>query len=155
MADLGSVAIIGALLLAIYSIVAALLGRALRQGELIASTRNGVLAVCALMTVASGSLLAAFVAHDFSIRYVAEHSSRDMPIELVAAAFYSGQPGSLLYWAWALSIFSAVVVWRHRRSHPAYMPVTMCVLMCVQGFFCLLLGFVASPFERLSTVPPD
>jgi cytochrome c-type biogenesis protein CcmF len=119
------------------------------------SARNAALAVCALMSVASVTLMAAFVAHDFSIRYVAEHSSRDMPMELVAAAFYSGQPGSLLYWAWALSIFSAVVVWRHRRSHPAYMPVTTCVLMCVEAFFCILLAFVASPFERLSTVPPD
>ncbi len=155
MADLGSVAIIGALLIAVYSIVAALLGRALRQGELIASARNGVLAVCALMTVASGSLLVAFVTHDFSIRYVAEHSSRDMPPELITAAFYSGQAGSLLYWAWTLSIFSAVVAWRHRRTHPRHMPVTMSTLMAVEAFFALLLGFIASPFERMATVPAD
>jgi cytochrome c-type biogenesis protein CcmF len=155
MADLGSIAIIGALLLSIYSVAAALLGRSLRQGELIASARNGVLAVCALMTVASGALMLAFVTHDFSIRYVAEHSSRDMPVELIAAAFYSGQAGSLLYWAWALSIFSAVVAWRHRRSHPRYMPVTMSVLMCVQAFFGILLSFVASPFERMASVPAD
>jgi cytochrome c-type biogenesis protein CcmF len=155
MADLGSIAIIGALLLAAYSVVVALLGRARQQTELIASARNGVIAVGALMTVASFALLAAFVTHDFSIRYVAEHSSRDMPLELVAAAFYSGQAGSLLYWAWTLSIFSAVVAWRHRRSHPRYMPVTMAVLMSVQTFFGILLGFVANPFERMATVPAD
>jgi cytochrome c-type biogenesis protein CcmF len=155
MSDLGSIAIIGALLLAAYSVVVALLGRARRQAELIASARNGVIAVCALMSVASFALLAAFVTHDFSIRYVAEHSSRDMPLELVAAAFYSGQAGSLLYWAWTLSIFSAVVAWRHRRSHPKYMPVTMAVLMGVQSFFGILLGFVANPFERMASVPAD
>jgi cytochrome c-type biogenesis protein CcmF len=155
MADLGTIAIIGALLLATYSALVALLGRTRHQAELIASARNGVIAVCALMTVASLALLAAFVTHDFSIRYVAEHSSRDMPLELVAAAFYSGQAGSLLYWAWTLSIFSAVVAWRHRHSHPKYMPVTMAVLMGVQSFFGILLGFVANPFERMASVPAD
>ncbi|MFN0072314.1 MAG: heme lyase CcmF/NrfE family subunit [Chloroflexota bacterium] len=155
MADIGAIAIIGALLLAIYSSAVALVGRSLNHGDLVVSARHGVLAVCALMCVAAVSLLVAFITHDFSIRYVAEHSSRDMPIELVAAAFYSGQAGSLLYWAWTLSIFSAIVAWRHRRTHPRYMPVTMSVLMFIQAFFGILLGFVASPFERMATVPAD
>ena len=52
--------------------------------------------------------LVGLLANDFSLRYVVEHSSRDMPPFLVAASFYSGQQGSLLYWALALAIFSAV-----------------------------------------------
>ena len=39
-------------------------------------------------------MIYAFVTHDFSIKYVAEHSSREMPSSLVAAAFYGGQAGS-------------------------------------------------------------
>ena len=121
MADLGQLAIITALLIAAYTVVAGLLGAYWRSPELIQSARNGALAVCGLLTVASVTLMAGFLMHDFSLRYVAEHSSRDMPPQFVAAAFYSGQQGSLLYWAWTLSIFSAIVVLQNRRAQsPAH-----------------------------------
>ena len=42
-----------------------------------------------------------------------------MPLDLVLAAFYSGQQGSLLYWATTLSIFTAIVLWQQRKPGPA------------------------------------
>ena len=155
MSDLGHLAILGALLLAGYAVVAALLGRIWRAPELLISARRAVLAVCALLTLASLTLLWAFLSHDFSLRYVAERSSRDMPPQLVAAAFYSGQQGSLLYWAWALSIFSAIVVIQNRRRNLELMPFVIAVLMGIEGFFGLLLAFIASPFERSLVTPAD
>jgi cytochrome c-type biogenesis protein CcmF len=154
-AELGQIAIIGALLLAAYSALAGPVGARWRSPELIQSARHGVLAVCALLSTASTTLLIAFLTHDFSVRYVVEHSSRDMPPQLVAAAFYSGQQGSLLYWAWALSIFSAVVVLQNRHRNRELMPFVIAVLMGVETFFALILGFVASPFEVSRTVPAD
>ncbi|MCC6173684.1 MAG: heme lyase CcmF/NrfE family subunit [Chloroflexi bacterium] len=155
MADFGHIAIVSAFLIAAYVVVVAPLGVRLRSPELIASAHNGVLAVAGLLVVASGTLLTAFLTHDFSIRYVAEHSSRDMPDALVASAFYSGQAGSLLYWACALSIFSAIVVVQQRKNDRHLMAYVMAVLMSVVGFFSLLLSFVASPFEKMAVIPPD
>jgi cytochrome c-type biogenesis protein CcmF len=154
-AELGQIAIIGALLLAAYSMLAGPVGARWRSPELIQSARHGVLAVCALLSAASTTLLVAFLTHDFSVRYVAEHSSHDMPPQLVAAAFYSGQQGSLLYWAWSLSIFSAVVVLQNRHRNRELMPFVIAVLMGVETFFALILGFVASPFEVSRIVPAD
>src|SRR3954449_528859 len=116
MADFGHIAIVAAMVVAAYAFIAAPLGVRLRAPELLASAYNGVLGVCALMTVASLTLLLAFLSNDFSIRYVAEHSSREMPLSLVAAAFYGGQAGSLLYWGWTLSIFSAIVAYQQRKA---------------------------------------
>jgi cytochrome c-type biogenesis protein CcmF len=101
--------------------------------------------------------LAAFAVHDFTLRYVWEHSSRAMSLDLVLAAFYSGQQGSLLYWAWTLSIFSAVVLWQQRKPgpHRIFMPYVVAVLMTVEAFMTLLLGFVATPFEALPRAPVD
>src|SRR3712207_5716006 len=134
MADFGHIAIVATLAVALYTLVAAPLGVRVRAPELVASARNGVLAVAGLLTVASGTLLAAFLTHDFSIRYVAEHSSRDMAPSLVAAAFYSGQQGSLLYWAWALALLSAVVVLQNRRTNQELMTYVLATLMGVVGF---------------------
>ena len=43
----------------------------------------------ALITAASLTLLMAFAIHDFSLRYVWEHSSRAMSMDLVLAAFHN------------------------------------------------------------------
>lgn len=155
MADFGHVVILATVVLAIYTVAAGPTGLRLRAPELLDSARNGVLAVAVMLTIGSGTLLAAFLVHDFSIRYVAEHSSRDMPASLVAAAFYSGQQGSLLYWAWALSIFAAIVVVQNRRVNQALMPYVQSILMTIVGFFAVVLAFVASPFEKLPIPPAE
>ena len=155
MADFGHIAIVAALVVAAYTVVAGPAGLLTGTPELVYSARNGVLAVAALLSVASATLLSGFILNDFSIRYVAEHSSREMPSALVAAAFYSGQQGSLLYWAWALSLFSAFVILYNWRPNRALMPYVMSTLMAIIAFFGLLLGFVSSPFEKLPVVPPD
>src|SRR3954453_13703676 len=156
MADFGHIAIVAAMVVAAYAFIAAPLGVRLRAPELLASAYNGVLGVCALMTVASLTLLLAFLSNDFSIRYVAEHSSREMPLSLVAAAFYGGQAGSLLYWGWAPSIFSAIVAYQQRRATDRHlMAYVHMTLMVVMAFFGLVLGFVASPFEKMPITPDN
>jgi len=157
MASLGQICIVGAFALAIYAILVSVVGARRGQPDLVASGQNAAWAVCALITAASVTLLVAFGVHDFSLRYVWEHSSRAMPVDLVLAAFYSGQQGSLLYWAWSLGIFSAIVLWQQRRPgpHRVFMPYVVAVLMAVEAFMALLLGFVATPFEALPHPPAD
>src|SRR5256886_893966 len=157
MAALGQICIVGAFALALYSIVSSLVGVRVRSRELIASGQNAAWAVTALITAASLTLLVAFAVHDFSLRYVWDHSSRAMSMDLILAAFYSGQQGSLLYWAWTLSIFSAIVLWQQRKPgpHRVLMPYVVVVLMVIEAFMTLLLGFIASPFEALPRPPAD
>src|SRR5438045_9155375 len=100
MAALGQICIIGAFGLALYAIVSSVAGVRVRSRELILSGQNSAWAVTALITAAAVTLLVAFAMHDFSLRYVWEHSSRAMSMDLVLAAFYSGHQVSLLYVAW-------------------------------------------------------
>ncbi|MBV9170322.1 MAG: heme lyase CcmF/NrfE family subunit [Chloroflexi bacterium] len=157
MASVGEICIVGAFALALYAIASSVYGVRSRAPELIASGEHAAWAVTGLITAASLTLLIAFGVHDFSLRYVWEHSSRAMPVDLVLAAFYSGQQGSLLYWAWTLSIFTAIVLWQQRKPgpHRVFMPYVVAVLMAVAAFMTLLLGFVATPFEALPHPPAD
>ena len=157
MASLGQICIVGAFALALFAVVSSLVGVRLRARELVASGENAAWGVSLLITAASLTLLLAFAVHDFTLRYVWDHSSRAMPLDLVLAAFYSGQQGSLLFWAWTLAIFSAVVLWQQRRPgpHRIFMPYVVAVLMGIEVFMTLLLGFVASPFEALPRAPAD
>jgi cytochrome c-type biogenesis protein CcmF len=157
MASLGQICIVGAFGLALYAIVSSLAGVRVRSRELILSGQNAAWGVTALITAASLTLLIALAVHDFSLRYVWEHSSRAMSLDLVLAAFYSGQQGSLLYWSWTLSIFAAIVFWQQRKPgpHRVFMPYVVAVLMTILAFMTLLLGFVATPFEALPRAPQD
>jgi cytochrome c-type biogenesis protein CcmF len=157
MASLGQICIVGAFGMAVYAILSSVAGVRFSARELVASGQHAAWAVTGLITAASITLLVAFAVHDFSLRYVWEHSSRAMSMDLVLAAFYSGQQGSLLYWAWTLSIFSAIVLWQQRRPgpHRVFMPYVIAVLMLIEAFMTLLLGFVATPFEALPRPPAD
>jgi cytochrome c-type biogenesis protein CcmF len=173
MSTLGQICVVGALALAVYAVAASLVGVRLRLAELVASGRNAAFGVAVLLTAAAATLIVALVAHDFSLRYVWDHSNRAMPLDLVVPAFYSGQEGSLLYWATTLGLFSAIVLWQQRRGphadnaqalvgmgarpgpQQALMPYVVAVLMTIEAFMTLLLGFVSTPFERLPFVPPD
>ncbi len=157
MSELGQITLVGALALAVYAIAASLVGVRARRSDLVASGQNAAYGVTLLFTAAAATLLMGFATHTYTLRYVYDHSSRDMPVDLILAAFYSGQQGSLLYWAWTLSIFTAVVLWQQRRPgpHRPLMPYVVAVLMLVEGFMALILGFVTTPFERLPFTPPD
>ena len=76
------------------------------------AARNAAVMLAAVSTVAIATLTAGFLSQDFSIAFVADTSSRSMPLGLTISALWGGQEGSLLFWTWALTVFSAVAAWR-------------------------------------------
>jgi cytochrome c-type biogenesis protein CcmF len=150
MENLGSLALVLAFCLGLYAIAGSLVGRLKGNPFLILSAERAVYAVWALVTIASGILVYAFLISDFRLAYVASYSNRAMPFFYKIAAWWGGQEGSLLFWSWILSSYSAVVVFTNRRKLRSMMPYVTAVLMAVQTFFLLLNAFVASPFQVLA-----
>ncbi|MBI4496714.1 MAG: heme lyase CcmF/NrfE family subunit [Chloroflexi bacterium] len=153
--DMGQMALLLAIGLALYAGVAVTLGARRGQPDLAESGRNAVLATALMVTVAAGALLNALLTYDFSLQYVVQVSSRDMPWDVVLTSFWGGQAGSLLFWAWMLALFAAGVVWANRDRFAELMPATTVVLMGILTFFLLLLAFVSTPFERLPAPVAD
>ena len=149
MADLGYAAIIAAFVIAIYAAVAAFVGARARINELWLSTRNAVFVVFGLVSIASAALVYSFFARDFSIRYVAEHSSSDLPPLYTLAGWWAGQAGSLLFWAWILSIAAAVIVLRSEKRAREQVPYVTAVMMAVLAYFLGIIAFAANPLERM------
>lgn len=155
MTALGPLALLSAFVAALYAGCASVLGHRRSVPELIQSGRRAALAVTFFFLIAWAALLWALYARDFRYAYVAQHTSLATPWFYRLSSFYSGQQGSLLYWAGALSIFSAVVIIQNRHRNPDLTPYVIAALMSVQTFFLLVLVFVASPFERLSSPVAD
>ena len=66
---------------------------------------------------------------------------------------WSSQAGSLLLWAWVLSIASSGVLYATRNRLRELVPYATAVLMGVGAFFIGLALFASNPFQELSPAP--
>jgi cytochrome c-type biogenesis protein CcmF len=149
MADIGFILLVLALLASAYSAAAFVLGVKGRQRALVESGRNGLLAACGLLSLSVVVMLTALLSHDFTITYVVNYSSRSMSVPYLLSALWAGNTGSLLFWAWLLSIFAVIAVLRQWRRNPGLVPHAGVIIMITQAFFILLLIFAANPFEKM------
>src|SRR6516165_7893580 len=149
MENVGALAVLLAFCFAVYSVLAAVVGKRANRPFLTLSAERAVYSVWALLTLAAGILIMKLFEGDFRMAYVWEHSNTSMPMVYKFAAWWGGQEGSLLLWAWLLATYSSVVVYQNRRKFRDMMPYVMAVLMTVETFFLILISFVESPFKML------
>src|ERR671937_434280 len=146
MPDLGRAALVTSLLLLVYALVAGSFAAWRARRRLAVSAQNALLGAFAATVVAAAVLLAALGRHDFSFTYVAEHTSRELPLGYTLTAFWGGQEGSLLLWLLVLCGYSVAAVLTARRAGREVLVWVVPTLALVGTFFALLLVFVASPF---------
>src|SRR5207237_9801981 len=103
MPDLGRVALVTSFLLLVYACVAGSFAAWRGRRRLAESAQNALIGAFGATAVAAAVLLAALARHDFSFRYVAQHTSRELPLRYTLTALWGGQEGSLLLWLLGLS----------------------------------------------------
>jgi cytochrome c-type biogenesis protein CcmF len=155
MADIGYIALLLALVASIYAVIAFVFGVRGRHPELVASAKNSLLGVCGLVSLSVAILLYALLTHDFQIEYVAAYTSRDLSLPYLISALWAGNDGSLLFWAWLLSLFATVVVLQRRDIGKELVPYAASIIMVTQAFFLILLLLVSNPFHKLTSVPAE
>lgn len=154
-AGVGRLALSLAFALAVYGAGAAIVGARRRHALLVESARTTAYSLLALVAVANGAMLAAVLTDDFSIRYVAENSSRATPTFFKVLSLWAADQGSLLLWNLVLGGFVAAVAFRFRRRRPETFPWAMATMYGVAAFYLLLVLGPTAPFAELSPVPPD
>src|ERR671935_256835 len=154
MPDLGRAALVTAFCLLSYATIAGTLAALRRRRRLAASAQNALIAALGASAVASAVLLAALARHDFSFQYVAEHTSKELPLGYTLTAFWGGQEGSLLLWLLVLCAYSATAVLTTRRVARDLLAWTVPVLGFIGSFFAFMRVFVSSPFVT-QQVPAD
>jgi cytochrome c-type biogenesis protein CcmF len=155
MAQVGQFALALAFVVTAYSIAASLIGIRLKNDKLIASGRNAAVAAFLCVTLSIAVLGYLFVVSDFSVAYIAEHSNRDLPVYFKIASIWGGQEGSLLFWGWLLTLYSALVVIQNWRKHSSMMPYVTAVLMTTSLFFTAMHLFVVNPFTLTGVQFPN
>jgi cytochrome c-type biogenesis protein CcmF len=156
MPSLGSALLALAFLTALSAAALALSGR---NGDRrrIDLSRRAVYAFFGLLTACVAIIEIAFAGNDFSFSIVQQHSSIETPAFYKLAAMWSSQEGSLLLWAWVLSIVSSAALYATRAKLKEIVPWATAVMMGVAAFFVGLMLFApdVDPFATLSPVPAD
>src|SRR6478609_12115575 len=148
-ASLGSALLALAFLAMLFAVVAALVGRKGDERWVLAS-RRAVYGACGLLTLCVVLIEIAFAGDDFSFNIVQQHSSIETPAFYKLAAMWSSQEGSLLLWAWVLSIASSLALYSTRNTLRELVPYATAVMMGVASFFIGLMLFApdVDPFAK-------
>ncbi len=155
LAYLGSGALLAGLVLAGFSGVLSFWAGARDNPVMIQVGRRAFYAVAVMAVAASAVLETALLSHDFTLAYVAEHTDLSTPVSLIAAGFYGGQEGSLLYWTLILSVLGSASLVASASVGPRLAAYAAGVLASIAAFFLVVLVMVASPFDILPLTPPD
>ncbi len=155
MADLGRFSLLGALVLACYAPIAAVLGMRTRRPDLVASARRAVAMIALLEVLAAGVLAGALFRRDYTFAYVASHVRDTQPVWYDLTSFWGGMEGSLLLWALILSGYSLAALRSVSQERPRLVPGVVTVCSAVSAFFLFMVTTVASPFATLPFAPAD
>jgi cytochrome c-type biogenesis protein CcmF len=155
MAGLGFACLLVALAVCVYGIGASLYGVRSGRVEFSESGRRSLYALAGILTVAFAVLEVAFLGNDFAFNTVADTSSRTTPALYRAAAVWSSQEGSLLLWAWLLSLWSSLALFLTRKRLRDVAAYATAILLGFGGFFISLMVFYANPFATTRPAPAE
>jgi cytochrome c-type biogenesis protein CcmF len=152
---LGELSLWVALLMATWSGLVSFAGGALRRPDLVASGERATYAAFGFVVLSSLGLWTALLQSDFSLSYVAQYTSLNLPTVYKFSAFWGGQAGSMLFWCLILSMYGAIAVFANRSQHRVLMPWVTGTMATTLVFFLVTTAIASNPFERLPFPPPD
>ena len=153
--DIGAGALLAGLVLAAFATLLSFWAGRQENAVMVQVGRRAFYAAAAMVLLASVVLEAALLTHDFSLAYVVEHSDLSTPMPLIAAGFYGGQEGSLLYWTLVLGLLGSASLVASASLGTRLAAYAAGVMAAIVTFFLFVLVLVASPFGVLPITPAD
>jgi cytochrome c-type biogenesis protein CcmF len=154
MASLGYYLLLTAFVMCAYALAASVAGARRRSQRLIESGVGAFYLIAAVMSVASSIIVYAFVAGDYSIKYVQRYSDSVQPLFFKITSYWGGLDGSIMFWVFLLSLFGSAAVYINRERHRELIPYVVAVISVVQMFFLFLMVIHNNPFETYLTENP-
>src|SRR5450432_1181671 len=147
MAAFGTLTLLIGLVVATYAGTASLIGVRRGSRRLVESGRSGVYALAAVLGMSSVAMWYSFLSHDYSIKYVQRYSYASSPLFYQITSYWGGLDGSILWWVFLLSVFSAIAVYTNRHRHRELLPYAVTTLMAIADFFLFVIIFYKNPFS--------
>jgi cytochrome c-type biogenesis protein CcmF len=150
-AAVGDACLVVGLGAALFAVGAGVYGARSGRREYAIAARRAIYCLGALLAIAMLMLESAYLRTDLGFKLVAQNSSTDTPTFYKLTAMWSSQEGSLLLWAFLLSVYSSVVLFVTRRRLREIAPWATAVLGAIAAFFLsLMLVFGQDPFATFA-----
>jgi cytochrome c-type biogenesis protein CcmF len=153
--ELGHVALIIALMLALVQSTIPMIGAQRRTSSWIRLARPVAQAQFAFMLISYIALTYAFLTHDFTVKYVASNSNTELPVIYLISGVWGAHEGSLLLWALILSLWTLLVTFFSRSVPEVMVARVISVLGMVTVGFLLFMLMTSNPFDRLVPSPME
>jgi len=153
--ELGQIALLLALAVALIQSTVPLLGAARSRADWMAFARPATQTHFLLVATAFACLLASFVRNDFSVLYVASNSNSALPLAYRIAGVWGGHEGSLLLWLMMLSGWMLAVAQLSRHLPAPVISRILAVMGMISVGFLLFMLSTSNPFDRLFPAPAD
>ncbi|HZZ70418.1 MAG TPA: heme lyase CcmF/NrfE family subunit [Phenylobacterium sp.] len=153
LAEVGQFALILALLLAVVQAIAPLWGAQRGEPVLMALGRTAAILQAGFVILAFGCLAASYVACDFSVALVAEHSNTQQPLAYRFAATWGSHEGSMLLWVLILAVYGGGVALFGQTLRETLQARVLGVQGLIGVAFLGFMIFTSNPFLRLSPAP--
>jgi cytochrome c-type biogenesis protein CcmF len=153
MATLGTVLLLAAFVTCAYAIAASVAGARQRSRRLIESGIGAFYFLTALMTVATGVIVHAFVTNNFAIKYVQRYSETAQPLFYKITSYWGGLDGSIMFWVWLLAMFGALAIYMNRERQRELIPWVVATIATTCMFFIFLMIVHNNPFSTFLSGP--
>ena len=147
--ELGQFALVLALCLCVSQAVLPLVGAHTGRRDFMALARPTATGQFVFVALAYVVLTQAFLADDFSVRYVAQNSNTELPVAYKFAAVWGGHEGSLLLWIMILAVWTLAVAAASRGQPAEFTSRVIGVLGVVSTGVMAFMIFTSNPFDRL------
>ena len=148
-AELGTYSLILAMFLSILLAVVPLVGAQRSSLLLVNYARPLTYGMTFFVAISFFILIYAFLTHDFSVSYVANHSNTALPWYYRISAVWGGHEGSLLLWVLILSGWTLAVAVKSQSLPLDILGRVLGVLGIICAGFLSFVIFTSSPFERI------
>ncbi len=147
--EIGNFALVVALFVAMVQGVLPIVGAARGNETLMGTARTLATGQFLFVGIAFACLTYAFIANDFSVLYVAQHSNSQLPIQYRISAVWGGHEGSLLLWVFILTLWMVAVAAFSKHLPLEMVARVLGVMGLVSVGFLLFMLSTSDPFDRL------
>ena len=153
--EIGNFTLVVALFIALVQGVLPIIGAARGNVVWMDSARTLAFGQSFFVAIAIACLTYAFIANDFSVLYVAQHSNSQLPAVYRVAAVWGGHEGSLLLWAFILTLWTVAVAMFSKHLPQEMVARVLGVMGLISVGFLLFMLFTSNPFDRLFPAAMD
>ena len=154
-AELGHLALIAALVVAVVQTVIPLYGAAVDDRRLMAIARPAAMVQFLAIGISFAALTHAYLVSDFSVMNVAMNSHSSKPLIYKISGVWANHEGSMLLWVLILALFGAAVAAFGRNLPLGLRARTLAVQGVIGVGFLAFILFTSNPFERIPNPPLD